>query len=184
MPEASRKRATINWRPEWTPKIERWTTYHINQNLWRFDRIDGFDDLLQQARILFWELSLKYPAVNEPNHFFALYKTSLLRRFTDKARARSRSVIDRDVSVDGSPEGFESRVGYAINAGQINLLLEEMPDELKTVLGALTTGRLRLKLDKPTTSTRPRENYNMRLKRCFALTMANPVGELREYFNP
>lgn len=179
-----RKRVTITWQPEWTPKIEKWTTYHISKNIWRFDRIDGADDLLQQARILFWELSLKYPAVNEPNHFFALYKTSLLRRFTDKARARRRSVIDQSVSVDGATDVLEAKMGYAVNAGQISLLLEEMPDELKTVLSALTTGRLRLKLDRPTTSTRYRENYNMRLKRCLALTMANPVGELRNYFNP
>lgn len=74
-------------------------------------------------------------------------------------------------------------MGYAINAGQINLLLEEMPDELKIVLGALTTGRVRLKLDRPTTSTRHRENYNMRLRRRFNLSMDNPVGELRDYFN-
>lgn len=181
---APRKRATIAWKPEWTPKIEKWTTYHISRNIWRFDRIDGTDDLLQQARILFWELSLKYPSVNEPNHFFALYKTSLLRRFTDKARARSRSIIEQNVSTDSSPEVLEARAGHAINAGQISLLLEEMPDELKTVLAALTTGRLRLKLDRPTTSIRHRENHNMRLKRCFKLTMADPVGELRNYLNP
>lgn len=181
MLKASRKRATLNWRPEWTQKVESWTAYHINKNLWRFDRIDGFDDVMQQARILFWELSLKYPSVNNPNHFFALYKTSLLRRFTDKARARTRSLIDQDVSVD--LEADTTILGYTTNAGQINLLLEEMPDELKIVLGGLTTGRVRLKLDKPTTSTRHRENHNMRLRRRFDLAMANPVGELRNYFN-
>jgi hypothetical protein len=181
MPSASRKRATLTWRPEWNTQVEKWTKYQIDKNIWRFDNIEGFDDLLQQARILFWELSLKYPAADGPSHFFALYKTSLLRRFTDKARARQKSIIDQNAVVDN--EGLDSRLGYTINAGQINLLLEEMPDELKTVLGALTSGRVRLKLDRPTTSTRYRENHNMRLKRRLALSMANPVGDLRNYFN-
>ena len=143
--------------------------------------MDGFEDVMQQARILFWELGLKYPVVNDPNHFFALYKTSLLRRFTDKARARTRSPIDHATSVDSDQE---KHWGYAANAGHINMLLKEMPDELKIVLGALTTGRIRLKLDRPPTTSTPRyrENHNMRLKRRFALTLADPVGELRNYF--
>lgn len=179
MPKSSRERAAINWRPEWSSKIEKWTAFHINRNMWRFDRIEGFDDLMQQARILFWELSVKYPAVNEPSHFFALYKTSLLRRFTDKARARRKSVTDQHTSVDDAM--LDACMGHTVNAGQMNLLLEEMPDELKLVLGALTTGRVRLKLDRPTTAARHRENHNMRLKRRFALSMADPVGELRNY---
>lgn len=173
-----RTRVKPAWQPEWSTGIEKWTAARINENLWRFDRVEEFKDVMQQARILFWKLSVAYPIVNNPHHFFALYKTSLLRHFVDKARKRSRSVIDQDTSLD---DLTEIEFGHTINAGQLHLLLEEMPDELKIVFGSLTSGRVRLKLDRPTTSKRYRENYNMRLKRRLSLTMADPVGALREY---
>ncbi len=174
-----RERVRPQWVPEWTKAVEKWTAVQIRENLWRFDRIEGADDVMQQARILFWELSLRYPIVNNPNHFFALYKTSLLRRFVDKSRARTRSAIEQDVSVDDLT--METSMGHTINAGHVAMLLEEMPDELKLVLGSLTSGRIRLKLDRPTTSKRRRENHNMRLKRRLGIDLVDPVGTLREY---
>lgn len=180
MQTASRKRVVLTWRPEWNSKIENWTKYQITKNLWRFDTIDGPDDVMQQARILFWQLGQRYPDVIEPSHFFALYKTSLLRKFHDKARARQRSIIDQEVVAEDVAMGMESSMP---NYGHIKLLLEEMPDELKTVLSALTTGRVRLKLDRPTTQKRLRNNHNMRLRKRFSLNSTDPVGDLRAYFN-
>ena len=95
----------------------------------------------------------------------------------DKARLRRKSVIDQDVSADDLVSEFESTLP---NLGHLSLLLEEMPDELKTVLRSLTSGRIRHKLDGPT--KRPRENHNMRLKRCLVLSTDDPVGDLRSYF--
>jgi len=179
MQKVHRKRAVLSWRPEWSTPIEKWTAYQISKNLWRFDRMDGPDDLMQQARILFWELGQKYPTVEDPRHFFALYKTSLLRRFIDKARTRQRSAIDHLVNAEDLTIEEE---GVPSNAGHLSLILQEMPDELKTVLHALTSGRVRRRLDRPpVTSTRQRENHNMRLKRRFSLTLDDPVGELKNY---
>lgn len=178
--KASRRRAVLSWIPEWTPNIEKWTAYQIKTNIWRFDHIDDFDDLMQQARILFWQLSERYPNITEAAHFFTLYKTSLLRRFIDKARLRQRSAIDQTVSVEESALDLELE-GNLPNWGSMNKLLEEMPDELKMILEVLTTGRVRRKLDRRTTSKRLRENHNMRLKRRLELTTKDPVGDLRSY---
>lgn len=181
MKNASRKRVAISWRPEWTPKIETWTAWQIKQNMWRFDRIEEPKDVMQEAKLLFWTLQKKYPVVNQAAHFFALYKTSLYRTFHDKARLMQRSIIDQDKNAEDV--AIEMQVeGNLPNCGQLNLLLEEMPDELKLVLRALTTGRVRLKLDRPTKVSRPRENHNMRLKRRFAVASTDPVGDLRGYF--
>lgn len=172
-----RARVKAAWQPDWK-RIEKWTAARIRENLWRCDRSEDFDDLMQQARILFWKLTTEYPIVNNSNHFFALYKTSLLRRFVDKSRKRSRAVPS--VSIN-DVDGVDDRFGYTLNAGHLQLLLEEMPDELKIILSSLTSGRVRRKLDRPTTSKRRRENHNMRLKRRFNLSMNDPVGALREY---
>jgi DNA-directed RNA polymerase specialized sigma24 family protein len=180
MSVTSRRRAVLAWSPEWSPKIENWTAFQISKNIWRFDQADDFDDLMQQSRILFWQIHERYPNVREPANFFALYKTSLLRRFIDKARARRNSPIDQNVDALATAENLELQ-GNLPNCGLLSKLLEEMPDELKKVLKALTTGRVRRRLDRPTTAKRHRENYNMRLKRQLGLTSNDPVGDLRNY---
>lgn len=166
------------WVPTFTVEIQRWTLYQIRKNMWRFDHIEGIDDLLQEARLLFWELSEKYPRVTEPANFFALYKTSLLRRFIDKSNIKSRSPVDQGVNADDIALHMQAEP----NMGLLTKLLEEMPDELKMVLRDLMYGRTRLTLDRPqTTSKALRENHNKRLKRRLALTMKDPVGDLRSY---
>jgi len=179
MMQASRKRVRLSWHPTWTPQIEKWTAWQIQKNLWRFDRAEDVDDIMQDAHLLWVKLERKYPIVNEAAHFVALYKTSLSRMFLDKVKRKSRSIssfpteeLTEELSLEGMP-----------NLGHLNLLLEEIPDELKSVLRALTTGRVRLKLDRPPPKKpRPRENFNMRLKRQLSLGMDDPVGELRSYF--
>lgn len=170
-----RKRSLPIWRPTWTVKIERWTSSQIRSNLWRFDSINDFDDLMQEARILFWKLEKLYPITNEPSHFFTLYRTSLLRNFTDKSRIKQKSITaDTEVTEELNLESPLQNYGY------LSLLLAELPDELKTVLGDLTSGRIRLRVDGSTTSKRHRENLNMRLKRRLPqLTLVDPVGDLK-----
>jgi DNA-directed RNA polymerase specialized sigma24 family protein len=172
-----RKRVRLSWHPTWTPEIEKWTAHQVKKNLWRFDSTHDLEDVMQEARLLFHVLERKYPIVNEAAHFFTLFKTSLSRMFIDKARKRQKTIhyeLDHDlerVDVEGMP-----------NFGFFNLLVEEMPQELKIILGALTGGRVRLKLDRSTQTLRPRENHNMRLRRCHKLTTKDPVGDLRGYF--
>lgn len=176
---SSRKRVLPVWQPTWTVKIERWTHAQIKKNIWRFDTINDFDDVMQEARILFWKLGKLYPITNEPAHFFTLYRTSLLRSFTDKSRIKQKSVDCKSSVLEDVVEelGIESNLQ---NYGYLSLLLAELPSELKTVLGDLTFGRIRLRVDGSTTSKRHRENLNMRLKRRLPhLTLVDPVGDLK-----
>jgi|SRR5882724_1907478 len=175
-----KKRAQLTWHPVWSKQIEIWTSKQIQKNLWRFDRIEEFNDIMQDAKVLFYTLEKKYPIVKDMRHFFTLYKTSLNRMFIDKQRLKEKSVIDQNVFLDEVIDALH--LEGTPNYGHLALLLDELPDELKTVLQALTTGRVRLKLDRPTRTMHQRENYNMRLKRRFSLSMSNPVGELRNYF--
>ncbi len=174
-----RERIKFTWHPTWTKEIERWTANQVRTNLWRFDKAtDGFDDVMQDARILFHKIETEYPIVNETAHFVALYKTSLSRMFVDKSRKKTKSAIDQNLCAEEVAEEIQPH--GEPNYGYFNVLLEEMPEELKLVLRALTTGRVRLKLDRPTRSMKQRENLNMRLKRRFpSLTTCDPVGDLQ-----
>lgn len=180
--QKSRKRAVSNWQPTWSLQIENWTAKQIHKNLWRYDCLNEFQDLMQEARLLFFVLSKKYPIVNEASHFFALYRTSLTNMFTDKARVMQKSVIDKNANAEEIAEEFN--LEGIPNYGLVNLLVDELPDELKIVLRALTSGRVRLKVDRPPArSFRCRENHNMRLKRRFSLSMDDPVGALKAHFS-
>jgi hypothetical protein len=161
---------------EWTPQIGRWVTAQIIKNLWRFDRVDGFDDVMQEARLLFFKLQRTYPEVDQPAHLFSLFKTSLNRMFIDKARKRQTAITEQPL--EECTEGMLPN-SPLINGAHLSLILEELPSELKTVLGALTSGRVRLMVDRRTKKPRIRENYNQRLKRKFSLTIKNPIGELK-----
>lgn len=172
-----RKRVMPVFTPQWNSEIETWTAGRIKLNLWRFDRVEDFDDIMQQAKLLFFILGKKYPIAKNLPHFFTLYKVSLLRMFHDKSCKKSRSSPDEIIPIEdavwlqGTP-----------NFGHFNLLLAELPEEMQIVLRALTCGRVRLKLDRPTKTFAPRENHNMRLKRRFSLAAEDPVGDLRGYF--
>ena len=175
---AQRERVPFAWHPTWSREVEGWTIKQIKKNLWRFDRSEDVHDIMQDARLLWVTLEKKYPIVNESQHFFALYKTSLSRMFIDKARVQQKSVIDTNTHAEDVAENMQLQ--GTPNYGYFNVLLEEMPDELKLVLRALTSGRVRLKLDRPTKSLQLRENLNMRLKRRFPnLTTSDPVGDLQ-----
>lgn len=176
MPKAERVRLIALSPVEWTPQIGRWVTAQIIKNLWRFDRIDGFDDVMQEAKLLFFKLRRTYPEVDQPAHLFSLFKTSLSRAFIDKARKRQTAISEvplDDCTADMLPNS------PIINEAHLSLILEELPSELKTVLGALTSGRVRLMVDRPTKKPCIRENHNKRLRRKFSLTLKDPIGELK-----
>ena len=172
----AKQRVKPNWHLPWTPEIEKWTAAQIRINLWRFDpSLDGFDEVMQDAKMLFWKLGKHYPIVQQASHFFSLYRTSLTRMFVNKTRVKSKS-IDNTVNIEDL--GEEPLLQGIPNYGYFNLLLEEMPEELKLVLSALTDGRVRRTLEKP--SKAPRENHNMRLKRRLPnLSLDDPVGDLK-----
>lgn len=181
----NRKRVLPSWHPTWTKDIERCAAAQIRAWMsdtvrkWNLDpATEGFDDLLQEARILFYTLEKKYPVANNMAHFSALFKTSLARSLIDRDRTRKRKAKLPSVHIDDVVDDPQL-VGMP-NYGYFNVLLEEMPDELKLVLKDLTSGRVRLKVDRPTPPSRPRENFNMRLKRRFPqLTLDDPVGDLQ-----
>lgn len=158
-----------------SPELKRWTASKIRSNLWRFDPMHDFDDIMQEALIKYYKLKERYQ-VDSPAHFATLYRTSISRMIIDKARERRKRLADtylEDVTEEMLPESNLQ------NLGLTSIILQEMPSELKAAVHLLTSGRVRLKLDKPTKKLRFRENHNMRLQR--RLGLANAVGTLKAY---
>src|SRR6266704_173488 len=116
-------RIKLNFTAEWSPIIRNWAAKHIRDNQWRADSIHGFDDLMQDAYLLFVKVSERYPRVMEPRHFMALYKTSLRNSMHDHARYMQRKrVLHEDTSEDVS-DLYADRIGDLTNGGYISSLL-------------------------------------------------------------
>ena len=166
MQRAKRARAVLAWSPVWDDVPKKWAIKFIRHNQWRCDRIYGFDDLLQEAYLVFLKITEKYPRVNNPQNFMGLYKMALANWFHDRAAYMKRkNTIHADLSVD--PTELLTSVCEWHTDG-IRLLLDEAPHELKLALALIVDHpeAIRSLPDRK----KPRENLNMKLRRILGLS--------------
>jgi hypothetical protein len=158
----SRHRVKLNFTPQWAPVIHNWAAKFIRENQWRADSIHGFDDLMQDAYLLFVKVSERYPRVMDPKHFMALYKTTLRNSMHDHARYMQRKRVLHDDTAEDVSDLYADRVGELTNGGYISVLLSKAPLDLRRALDVLCKephclGENRTK--------RHRENLNMQIRR-------------------
>ena len=128
------------WRPVWNEHFQKWSASYIKKNLWRYDTIHEFDDLMQDAYLLFVRIADTYPRVNNPANFMALFKMAMINKTNDrslytKRRKAAEITTPKDVS-----EFYLGRIGEVTNAGYLNALLAEMPEELHLAMEMLSVG--------------------------------------------
>jgi len=180
-------RQRIVWRPEWNETFESWTKYFVSSNRWRREPYLDFDDLMQEARELFYKLAEYYPRIIDPPHFMSIYKRSIQNIYHDHARLRRHFMhnLELGLMAEEASTPPEERIGEVTNPGYMVTLLNELPNELQLVLTTLATGRYRLKLKKHGKSIplRERESLNKKLCRTLGLqTTTDPVGDLYRFF--
>ena len=73
--EVQERRRLKLFTPVWTGPIEGWVVNHISRNLWRVLPECEFDDLYQDAYMVFMTVANKYP-VTEEEHFQSLFQRS------------------------------------------------------------------------------------------------------------
>jgi hypothetical protein len=153
------------YTPTWDGPIKNWAGTFIASNRWRCDVIHDFEDLLQEAWVLFDKLSKYYP-VDTPQHFMALFKRALSNSFHDHARYTMRKRNYRN-SYEGIK--FSRRIlGEATNNGYLNALIAETSDNVRNALAAfddpVTCAALRMR-GRKRGKMREHENLNGRLRR-------------------
>ena len=168
MQRAKRARAALCWEPKWNDTPRQWAAKFIRRNQWRCDRIYEFDDLMQEAYLIFLKITQKYPRVIEPHHFMGLYKMAVANWFHDRAAYMQRKNTQHvDLAVDPM-ELCLGQTGELRHAGELAILLSEAPHELRLALSLLTDNPAALKA-----SHKPkelRENLNMKLRRILGLS--------------
>ena len=158
MPHATRVRVHLECEPIWEGPIKNWAASFIRREVWRCDRLHGQDDLLQEAHLLFWKLTERYPRVLEPAKFMGLFKKCLTNLLNDKSSYISRrknayTVLPEDVSAY-----CYNMTGETTNTGYLSALLSEAPQELKLAIAITLNEELQ-----------PPENLNMKLRRILGL---------------
>jgi hypothetical protein len=131
----------VPYSPEFKGAIEGWTVNHVSKNMWKVARTQQRDDVMQEAYEVFMRVARRYPDLDDPRHFMALYKTSWLRHFTDLANADTADRVTVGMSSlrpsrDGGEdeEGERDFVGATDNDGALAVLIRQAPKEVKQVI--------------------------------------------------
>ena len=121
--------------------IEGWFVNYSRAHYWRVQRTMPWDDLAQEAYICFLRVAKRYPDIETPQHFMALFKTAWIRKFTDFANADTHdrcviSINQSSKSQDGSDD-YESQidpVGEVDGDGDLAIMLRQAPREVIMVM--------------------------------------------------
>lgn len=126
--------------PRFEGAIEGYVVNFTRTNLWRVQSSMEFEDVIQEAHVVFLRLASKYGLTDTPQHFMALFKTAWTNHFTDLSRTDSSlrlCVLDSQMveDEDGTYSTLmDSLPGDLENCGYLHQLLEEAPADIRTVL--------------------------------------------------
>lgn len=122
------------YSPQWKGFIEGFSVNYVNANLWRVKNFMDREDCMQEAYYVFLRLKSKYGRLDTPQHFMALFRTTLTNEFTDWA-AR-----DTKIRFEENHEDFQedNRTEYN-NDGELAIMIEQAPSDVSLVLQLMLT---------------------------------------------
>ena len=186
-------RENSGWKPEWNEAFRGWAINFIRKNRWRCESLHEFEDLLQDAYLVFRRVRASYPQITEPKHFMALYKTAMSNALIDKARYKKQMnevLVCENIYDEQSELPSERIVGENNNEGYLKVLLDELPEEAKLVLKALSDDKILEALRKSDSRSAlakqagiPKQFENLNMKFCILLKLpkgTDLVGPLKE----
>ena len=132
---------SFTYRPEWSGALEGYVVNFLAKNLWRLTPTHDRDDAMQEAYVVFLRCAAKYPLLDTPQHFMALFKTSWMNEFNDlsvKATTARKSVpLSQLARIDENGDEVEyskELAGATDNDGALALMIRDAPKEVMLVL--------------------------------------------------
>lgn len=127
------------YQPRWGGAIEGYVVNYAVRNLWRVGASMELGDVVNEAYLVFDRCARKYPELDTPQHFMALFKTSWVRHFTDLSNAdtATRAALVPIMSKrneDGEEMSVAEPVGDLDNEGVLTTLVRQAPREVALVL--------------------------------------------------
>jgi hypothetical protein len=133
-------RATISRQPDWDLRYSGWAAKFIAKNRWRCEAIYEFDDLMNDAYLIFRHIKASYPLVSEPSHIMALFKVAMINEFNDKAKYKQRKytaeVSYEEIIIKTEDMNWKllDTLGENNNEGLLRIILSELPPEVRMAL--------------------------------------------------
>lgn len=133
------KPAAVSYVPAWSGPVEGYAVNYATRNLWKVRSGMEREDLVQEAYLVFMKCSARYPELDTPQHFMALFKTALMRRVCDLASADSayrerHCHMGERYDDDGDAISLQEPVGELQNEGILATVLRQAPSEVLLVL--------------------------------------------------
>lgn len=92
-----------------------------------------FEDLLQEAYIVYMKCKQAYPHIDNPAWFMAMFSRSLHNKLINLAARSGRYISTEDMSPDDEP-------ATNTDEGFLRMVLQELPDEIKDLIRTVTDG--------------------------------------------
>lgn len=129
--------SSTEFNPAFKGPVEGYVVNFMNKNYFKVARTLERTDVMQEAYLVFMRVASKYPEVEAPQHFMALFKTSWYNHFTNLANADTASrVMVQAISytTDDGNELETEYLGELDNEGYLSVLVREAPSEVLQVL--------------------------------------------------
>jgi hypothetical protein len=141
------ERSRLAFDPKFEGPFAAWTYKYVNANLWKFADQYTFEDMIQEAAMKFAVCVRKYPMVDEPKHFMALYKQAVANHFIKLAKKASlnRAHINDNysLSIDADDEHPKFEPAGEQSPAELMCLWRTAPVEVKRLIKLLASGKLR-----------------------------------------
>jgi len=178
------------YKPSFEGPIQGYATNTITKQLWRFQPGYDRDDLLQEAWLVFARCASRYPLLDTPQHFMALYKSALKRHLdalsTKVSRARPLLCPEPEDQETGETITREA-IGETENAGYLRVLLRQAPREVLMVLNLFLVAPAEL-LELASAAWNKNGNpddIDAFINRCLGLPKGSrPAQQVKEFLDP
>lgn len=154
-----RERPVIDPQPEWDIRFQGFAAKFINQHKWKLDPTLDFDDLMQDAYLIFRRVLCSYPWVTDASNIMALFKIAMKNEFIDGAKQwtkkrRAEISIETILSVTDSDDyKLLDTLGEENNEGLLRVIINEWPPEMRAALAVLTSDEKMAILRQPQVQT-------------------------------
>jgi len=184
---------SFTYRPEWKGPIEGYVVNFLAKSLWRVSPTHDRDDALQEAYVVFLRCAAKYPLLDTPQHFMALFKTTWTNEFNDisvkASTARKAVPLSQLTRVDEKGDDVEvphDMAGATDNNGLLVQMIKEAPREVLMVLNLFLSAPTEL-LELASTTWREQGKHSAGgerwVEKMLGLTRGtNPIKQTEDYF--
>jgi len=169
------------YNPLWKGFIEGFVVNYLKKNYWRVESYMTYEDVMQEAHLKFLYVKSKYTALKTPQHFMALYKRAFINEFNDFAILATKH--RHEVCEEAQDEEVS---GELANDGELSVMIEQAPSDVKLVLQLLLTAPVEV-LDMFSSVWKKRGKYrdfgNEHLCEILGLEgKTDIVGKINKYF--